>query len=50
VKAASGGHGVVGDGMVGKDVCVKQGDLPGSRTVFMPRLAEEPSGQESERP
>ena len=29
---------MVGDGMVRKVACVKQGDLPGERTVFM-RLA-----------
>ena len=26
---------MVGDGMAAKDVCVKQGDLSGARTVFM---------------
>jgi hypothetical protein len=29
------GREVVGDGMVRKVVCVKQGDLSGRRTVFM---------------
>ena len=32
MKAAAGGHGVVGDGMVATAVHVKQGDLCGTET------------------
>lgn len=50
MKAATGGHGVVGGGMVEKGVYVKQGDLSQERTVFMSKKkrTEEPLGQESE--
>ena len=34
MKAATAERRVVGDGMVGKAVCVKQGGLSGTRTVF----------------
>ena len=41
---------VIGDGMVRKATHVKQGDLHGVMTVFIPERDEEPAMQESERP
>ena len=34
----------------GKTMYVKEGDLPGTRKVFMVFRPEEPAGQESEHP
>ena len=39
-----------GDGMIHKDVCVKQGDLRRDEPEFMPRWPKNRTAKESERP